>query len=73
MSGRGKAMDPLRECECCFTPGHFLELLELQRRWIEWLIIAMLARTERRAINTKTLADDAISLVLKLRTRQLRN
>ncbi len=56
-----------------FTPGHFLELLELQRCWIEWLIIAMLARTERRAIDTKTMADEAISLMLKLRMRQLRN
>jgi hypothetical protein len=73
VSCHGKAMHALGECDCYFTPTQFLELLELQRRFVQWLITARQTRAELRTINAQTLADDTIVLMLKLRARQLRN
>jgi hypothetical protein len=56
-----------------FTPADFLQLLELQRRFVQWLVIAMHTRAELRTTNAQTLADETIVLMLKLRARQLRN
>jgi hypothetical protein len=70
---RGRTMHALGKYDCYFTPDHFLELLELQRRSVEWLITAKSTRTELRAIDPKPLADDAVAILLKLRVRQLRN
>ncbi len=73
MIRRNKAMSALGAGERRFTPSDFLDLLELQRRSVEWLITAKLTRTELHAIDAKPLADDAVAMLLKLRTRQLRN
>jgi hypothetical protein len=58
---------------CCFTLDHFLDLLELPRHFVQWLVTTLRTRAERRAINTKALADDAVTMLLELRAWQLRD
>jgi hypothetical protein len=60
------------ECDCTFTPNHFLELLQRERRWCELLITAILTRRELHNLDFKLLADDTIAVVLANRARWLR-
>jgi hypothetical protein len=38
--GRSSSED---DCECWFTPAHFLEALERERQWFEMLMLAGLS------------------------------
>jgi hypothetical protein len=57
----------------CFSPSDFAELLELQRRSMQWLLTAIVSRDELRRDEFRTLADTAITVALKVRLQQLRN
>jgi hypothetical protein len=66
------------ERERCFTTDHFVEVLELERRTIEWFITTMRIRDALRANGAETtphlwLTDEVLAVTLKLRTQQLRN
>jgi hypothetical protein len=56
-----------------FTRADFLKLLELQRRSVQWLIIAKLSGIEPGAVDVRPLANDAVAMLLKLREKQLCN
>jgi hypothetical protein len=56
-----------------FTRAHFLKLLELQRRSIQWLITAKSTSTKLGAVDAKPLANYAVAMLLKLRAKQLHN
>jgi hypothetical protein len=56
-----------------FSPSDFAELLELQRRWMQWLLTAIVSRDELRRDAFRSLAETAISVALKVRLQQLRN
>ncbi len=56
-----------------FSPSDFTELLELQRRSMQWLLTAIITRDELRRDAFRTLADTAITVALKVRLQQLRN
>jgi hypothetical protein len=56
-----------------FSPSDFAELLELQRRSMQWLLTATVTRDELRRDEFRTLADTAITVALKVRLQQLRN
>jgi hypothetical protein len=62
--------------ERCFTPGHFLELLECEHCTIEWFITTMRIRDALHASGAAPhpwLAHEVLALTLKLRAHQLRN
>jgi hypothetical protein len=56
-----------------FSPSDFAELLELQRRSMQWLLTAIVSRDELRRDEFHSLADTVISVALKVRLQQLRN
>ncbi len=56
-----------------FSPSDFAELLELQRRSMQWLLTAIVTRDKQRRDEFRTLADPAITVALKVRLQQLRN
>ena len=58
--GRSSSED---DCECWFTPAHFLEALERERQWFEML---MLARGSVLAPALRTNARRALPLVAEL-------
>ena len=56
-----------------FSPSDSAELLEFQRRSMQWLLSAMVTRDELSRDEFRTLADIAITVALKVRLQQLRN
>jgi hypothetical protein len=56
-----------------FSLSDFAELLECQRRSMQWLLSAMVTRDELRHDQFHALAETAISVALKVRLQQLRN
>jgi len=56
-----------------FAANDFAELLELQKRSMQWLIIAMQTRAELRISDPRIIAGVSIPVMLKLRVWQLRN
>ena len=56
-----------------FSPSDFAELLEFQRRSMQWLLTAIVTRDELRRDEFRTLAETAITVALKVRLQQLRN
>jgi len=60
--GRSSSED---DCECWFTPAHFLEALERERQWFEMLMLAGLSPGARPAYQVR--------MMLVERSRWLRN
>ena len=72
MNCRSKAMHALGECEYCFTPAHFLELLESEYQWFD-LLNALRQQRWQRAWPKESPEGQAVILMLRDRTRWLRN
>jgi hypothetical protein len=69
---RGKAMHALGGCEYCFTPTHFLELLESEYQWFD-LLNALRQQRWQRAWPEESLEGQAVILMLRDRAWWLRN
>jgi hypothetical protein len=72
MSCRDKTLHAQDECECCFTPDRFLELLEYERQWFD-LLDALRRQRGQRAWSRESPEGHAVIIMLRNHAHWLRN